>query len=103
MEDVGSGVFLVAEVQIKTPEMHKAAEAGHLWYERSRELEGQYQHAIPPDRLGEYHLALSEQLRLYGDAAAVTDPEILDQLVDKFMKGGAVVAGPRFFRMSFQN
>jgi hypothetical protein len=78
-----NGKMIVAEVQLKTPEIHEAGLKGHKWYERSRELEGQYQHAIPPDRLGEYHLALSEQLRLYGDAAAVTDPEIMVQLIPK--------------------
>lgn len=37
-----------------------------------------------------YNTALSEQKRLYSEASESVDPEILKQLVDKFMKGGAV-------------
>ena len=98
------------EVQIKTPEMHEAALEGHKYYEQSREMErihaiepGSPKFDIPPEKKAHYDFLIAEQLRVYGDAAAVTDPEILAQLVPKFIKGGAVVAGPRFFRMSFQN
>ena len=105
--------MIVAEVQIRTPEMHEASLVGHKLYERSREMERIYavkspepgapKFKIPAARKAEYDSFLEGQLRVYGDAAAVTDPEILAQLVPKFIKGGAVVAGPRFFRMSFQN
>ena len=102
--------MIVAEVQIKTPEMHEAALEGHKYYEQSCEMEriyaiepGSPKFDIPPERMAEYDSLIAGQLRVYGDAAAVTDPEILAQLVPKFIKGGAVVAGPRFFRMSFQN
>lgn len=88
------GRTIVAEIQVKTPEMAKAAVPGHRWYEYSRKVEGKYKREIPKTKLKLYNTALSEQKRLYSEASESVDPEILKQLVDKFMKGG-VVAGLR--------
>ena len=84
------GRTIVAEIQVKTPEMAKAAVPGHRWYEYSRKVEGKYKREIPKTKLKLYNTALSEQKRLYSEASESVDPEILKQLVDKFMKGGAV-------------
>ena len=84
------GRTIVAEIQVKTPEMAKAAVPGHRWYEYSRKVEGKYKREIPKTKLKLYNTALSEQKRLYSEASKSVDPEILKQLVDKFMKGGAV-------------
>ena len=101
--DPASGKMIVGEIQIKTPQMHQAGEVGHRWYEISRKLEARYNHKIPGDKLRTYNSALDEQQKLYKNAIDQADPKILDQLVDKFMQGGAVVAGPQSFRISFQN
>ena len=84
------GRTIVAEIQVKTPEMAKASLLGHRWYEYSRKVEGKYKPEIPKTKLKLYNTALSEQKRLYSEASESVDPEILKQLVDKFMKGGAV-------------
>jgi len=84
------GRTIVAEIQVKTPEMATAAVTGHRWYEYSRKVEGKYKPEIPKTKLKLYNTALSEQKRLYSEASESADPEILKQLVDKFMKGGAV-------------
>jgi len=84
------GRNIVAEIQVKTPEMARAAVPGHRWYEYSRKVEGKYKREIPKTKLKLYNTALSEQKRLYSEASKSVDPEILKQLVDKFMKGGAV-------------
>ena len=101
--DPASGKMIVGEIQIKTPQMHQAAEKGHRWYEISRKLEGRYNHKIPKEKLRTYNSALDEQNKLYKDALEAADPEILQQLIDKFRLGGAVGADPQFFRMSFQS
>lgn len=101
--DPASGKMIVGEIQIKTPQMHQAAEKGHRWYEISRKLEGRYNHKIPKEKLRTYNSALEEQNKLYKDALEAADPEILQQLVDKFRFGGVVGAGPQSFRMSFQS
>jgi predicted GNAT family acetyltransferase/ppGpp synthetase/RelA/SpoT-type nucleotidyltranferase len=102
--DPATGKKIVAEIQIKTPEMFDAGEQGaHRWYDYSRKLEGRYNHEIPGTKLKLYNKALAEQRRLFGAAFDAADPAILEQLVDKFMQGGAVVAGPQSFRISFQN
>jgi ppGpp synthetase/RelA/SpoT-type nucleotidyltranferase len=101
--DPASGKMIVGEIQIKTPQMHQAAEKGHRWYEISRKLEGRYNHKIPKEKLRTYNSALDEQNKLYKDALEAADPEILQQLVDKFRFGGVVGAGPQSFRMSFQS
>ena len=99
-----NGKMIVAEIQIKTPEMFDAGEQGaHRWYDYSRRLEGRYNHEIPGTKLKLYNKALAEQRRLFGAAFDAADPAIVEQLVDKFMKGGVVEAGPQSFRISFQN
>ena len=104
VDDPATGKKIVAEIQIKTPEMFDAGEQGaHRWYDYSRKLEGRYNHEIPGTKLKLYNKALAEQRRLFGAAFDAADPAILEQLVDKFMRGGAVVAGPQSFRISFQN
>jgi hypothetical protein len=101
--DPVNGKMIVGEIQIKTPEMAKAAIPGHRWYEISRKLEGRYNHIIPTRKVKTYNSAMGEQNRLYSEAAENVDSEILRQLVDKFNLGGVVGAGPQFFRMSFQS
>ena len=101
--DPASGKMIVGEIQIKTPQMHQAAEKGHRWYEISRKLEGRYNHKIPKEKLRTYNSALDEQNKLYKDALEAADPEILQQLVDKFRFGGVVGARPQSFRISFQS
>lgn len=104
VDDPATGKKIVAEIQIKTPEMFDAGEQGaHRWYDYSRKLEGRYNHEIPGTKLKLYNKALAEQRRLFGAAFDAADPAIVEQLVDKFMKGGVVEAGPRSFRISFQN
>jgi hypothetical protein len=104
VDDPATGKKIVAEIQIKTPEMFDAGEQGaHRWYDYSRKLEGRYNHEIPGTKLKLYNKALAEQRRLFGAAFDAADPAIVEQLVDKFMKGGVVEAGPQSFRISFQN
>lgn len=104
VDDPATGKKIVAEIQIKTPEMFDAGEQGaHRWYDYSRKLEGRYNHKIPGTKLKLYNKALAEQRRLFGAAFDAADPAILEQLVDKFMQGGVVEAGPQSFRISFQN
>jgi len=101
--DPASGKMIVGEIQIKTPEMAKAAIPGHRWYEISRKLEGRYNHEIPVQKTNTYRSAMDEQNRLYAGATEKADPEILSQLIDKFRLGGAVGARPQSFRISFQS
>ena len=53
--------MIVAEVQLKTPEMHEAALEGHKYYEQSREMEriyaiepGSLKFDIPPEKKAHY-------------------------------------------------
>lgn len=102
IEDPKTGGYIVGEIQIKTPEMGKAAIPGHRWYEYSRKLEGRYDHKIPATKIQLYKRALEEQRRLYGEAESVADPEILRQLVEKFKAGGAVASPRRSHRSGIQ-
>ena len=93
-----SGRPVIGEVQLKTPEMAKAAEPGHRFYEYTRKLEGKYNTEIPLRKIVSYTRAMNQQQRLYADAADKADPKILEQVIDKFRLGGAVVARFRSFR-----
>mgnify|MGYP001157188003 CR=1 FL=1 len=93
-----SGRPVIGEVQLKTPEMAKAAEPGHRFYEYTRKLEGKYNTEIPQRKIVSYTRAMNQQQRLYADAAKKSDPKILEQVIDKFRLGGAVVARYRSFR-----
>lgn len=93
-----SGRPVIGEVQLKTPEMAKAAEPGHRFYEYTRKLEGKYNTEIPQRKIVSYTRAMNQQQRLYADAAKKADPKILEQVIDKFRLGGAVVARYRSFR-----
>ena len=93
-----SGRPVIGEVQLKTPEMAKAAEPGHRFYEYTRKLEGRYNTEIPQRKIVSYTRAMNQQQRLYADAAEQADPKILEQVIDKFRLGGAVVARYRSFR-----
>jgi hypothetical protein len=93
-----SGRPVIGEVQLKTPEMAKAAEPGHRFYEYTRKLEGKYNTEIPLRKIVSYTRAMNQQQRLYADAADKADPKILEQVIDKFRLGGAVVARYRSFR-----
>ena len=93
-----SGRPVIGEVQLKTPEMAKAAEPGHRFYEYTRKLEGKYNTEIPLRKIVSYTRAMNQQQRLYADAANKADPKILEQVIDKFRLGGAVVARYRSFR-----
>ena len=93
-----AGRPVIGEVQLKTPEMAKAAEPGHRFYEYTRKLEGKYNTEIPLRKIVSYTRAMNQQQRLYADAADKADPKILEQVIDKFRLGGAVVARFRSFR-----
>tara|TARA_Y100000114_G_C11758170_1_gene328072 strand:- start:497 stop:2206 length:1710 start_codon:yes stop_codon:yes gene_type:complete len=93
-----SGRPVIGEVQLKTPEMAKAAEPGHRFYEYTRKLEGKYNTEIPLRKIVSYTRAMNQQQRLYADAAKKADPKIREQVIDKFRLGGAVVARYRSFR-----
>ena len=93
-----AGRPVIGEVQLKTPEMAKAAEPGHRFYEYTRKLEGKYNTEIPLRKIVSYTRAMNQQQRLYADAANKADPKILEQVIDKFRLGGAVVARFRSFR-----
>ena len=93
-----AGRPVIGEVQLKTPEMAKAAEPGHRFYEYTRKLEGKYNTEIPLRKIVSYTRAMNQQQRLYADAANKADPKILEQVIDKFRLGGAVVARYRSFR-----
>ncbi len=93
-----SGRPVIGEVQLKTPEMAKAAEPGHRFYEYTRKLEGKYGTEIPLRKIASYTQAMNQQQRLYADAAEQADPRILEQVIDKFRRGGAVAARFRSFR-----
>ena len=93
-----AGRPVIGEVQLKTPEMAKAAEPGHRFYEYTRKLEGKYNTEIPLRKIVSYTRAMNQQQRLYADAADKADPKILEQVIDKFRLGGAVVARYRSFR-----
>lgn len=93
-----AGRPVIGEVQLKTPEMAKAAEPGHRFYEYTRKLEGKYNTEIPLQKIVSYTRAMNQQQRLYADAANKADPKILEQVIDKFRLGGAVVARYRSFR-----
>lgn len=93
-----SGRPIIGEIQLKTPEMAQAAKAGHKFYEYTRRLDGKYNKNIPDDEIEEYTYAMNQQQRAYFEAQKKADPAILDQIIDKFRRGGAVAARYLSFR-----
>ena len=82
------GQTLIGEIQITTPEMVRAQESGHRYYEVERKLIERYEDAasIPQSHIRRFDLMRQEQRKLYKAVEDSIDQSIVREIVEKPVK-----------------
>ena len=83
---------VVAELQILNKPMANVKTQGHRLYDVERELIKRYggETNIPNSHIKRFEAMRNKQIEIYGDAQRKSDAKLLENMIEKFKKGGAV-------------